>query len=100
MIRPEVLAKIVNLKPKYVGFDPGKTTGFALFDENAVLIYLDSVTGHDPLTDLLQQMPDTIEHVVIEKWVTNPRVKLSGSKMEVSQAQGAIKTWARIKGIP
>jgi hypothetical protein len=84
----------------YAGFDPGLTTGFAFADKHGHLIYLGSVIGLEDLSEFLMTFPETIERIVYEKWVTNNRVRLGGSNMPASQAQGIIKMWARMRGIP
>lgn len=81
-----------------IGFDPGKTTGYAIFN-NGVPGAIGQCDGLDELTDflegpLLRPTPDLIvmEKYALWKWLA---VEQSGSKMEVAQAEGIIKSFAR-----
>lgn len=78
----------------YVAFDPGLTTGYAFFDADANCLYVGSIKGITNLNRILKNFPDTIQHCIYEKWVTESGRRFGGSKMEVSQAIGLICGWA------
>ena len=81
----------------YLAFDPGKTTGWALFDGMGQVLK----TGQanlDELIDLTEEwakMP--IGTIIYESFVLfrHKARQQTGSKMEASQAIGIIKTLAR-----
>ena len=78
-----------------IGIDPGMTTGWAQFTDG-VPTGMDQIYGLDALTDFVEEMtkPDLIvmEKYALWKWLA---LQQSGSKMEVAQAEGIVKSYAR-----
>lgn len=81
----------------YFGFDPGDTTGIAIFSNEGVL----QASLQLKLDDLIEwvnvnSMPDEPNVVIIEEFVLFARRarQQAGSSMKASQAIGLLKGWA------
>ena len=83
-----------------IGFDPGLTTGYAVFN-NGIPGAIGQLDSLDELTDFLEGLPYTPDLIVMEKYALWKWMALeqSGSKMEVAQAEGIIKSYARRKRV-
>jgi hypothetical protein len=82
----------------YLAFDPGKTTGWAMFDGNGQIIQYGQASL-DELIDLTEEWARVwpISTIIYESFVLfrHKARQQTGSKMEASQAIGIIKTLAR-----
>ena len=82
----------------YLSFDPGKTTGWAMFDGNGQIIQYGQASL-DELIDLTEEWARVwpISTIIYESFVLfrHKARQQTGSKMEASQAIGIIKTLAR-----
>ena len=83
-------------------FDPGVTTGWARFIDGE-LKYWNQLVGLDALTDHLESLSPkakadiiVMEKYALFKWLA---LQQSGSKMEVAQAEGIIKSYVRRNAI-
>lgn len=78
----------------YLAFDPGKTTGWAMFEENGNGISF----GHVTLDELIEKCraweTENVIAVIYEDFVIfkHKAQKLAGSRVEASQAIGIIKS--------
>lgn len=81
----------------YLSFDPGKTTGWAMFDGQGAIIKYGQASLEEliDLTAEWEKMPITA--IIYESFVLfkHKARQQTGSKMEASQAIGIIKTLAR-----
>lgn len=81
----------------YLSFDPGKTTGWAMFDGQGQVIKYGQASLEEliDLTAEWEKMPLTA--IIYESFVLfrHKARQQTGSKMEASQAIGIIKTLAR-----
>lgn len=79
-------------------FDPGDTTGIAIFKETGEVVRLDQLLLEDliPWLETEAAKQPEISTVVIEDFVLFAKraVKQSGSRMKASQAIGALKLFA------
>lgn len=82
----------------YLAFDPGKTTGWAMFDGNGQIIQYGQASL-DELIDLTEEWARVwpLTAIIYESFVLfrHKARQQTGSKMEASQAIGIIKTLAR-----
>lgn len=84
-----------------VAFDPGDTTGIAVWDADYRLEGMYQIPWDGILEWWQERLDDkTIDDVVIEEYVLFKSRALSqaGSKMKTSQAIGSIKTLAQLAG--
>lgn len=79
-----------------LAFDPGETTGWALFKDDGVFLGFGQVKYGEELYTSLDGFTD-INTVVIEKFTLykHKAKQQSGSEMKTSQVIGIIKTYAR-----
>lgn len=86
----------------YLAIDPGKTTGYALFDSNGIVKFMGKIKGEDKFLDELESVvaAQQINVMIIETYRNRPGTTHSNwSKNETSQHIGAIKRIARKAGI-
>ena len=88
----------------YLAIDPGKTTGYALFDDRGVVKFMGKITGEDKFLDELESMVSAqqISVLIVEIYRNRPgkkNIHNNWSKNETSQHIGAIKRIARKAGI-
>lgn len=84
----------------YLAFDPGGTTGFAVFHEDGSIMDWGQLTGIDKVVDFLQ---DAARHNILLIIVEDYRVRGDrqglkanvGSQLETVQIIGALKMFAR-----
>lgn len=82
--------------PTYLAFDPGETTGAAVFDQNGEVMRLAQLK-FDELVEFLENYADApIIVVVCEqfKLFKHKAKSFAGSRMETSQAEGVIRGFA------
>lgn len=86
---------------KLMSFDPGKTTGWAEFEDSEIVNTGQIEGGVDGVTDFLADYPGTVDIVVVESYMVRPdshSVKANvGSDLETVQVYGAIRAWARMQ---
>jgi len=77
----------------YLAIDPGKTTGWATFDEKGTLTEFDEIRGEDDFLDWLEAKVDTECPLVavIERYRSRPGSINSFSDMPTSRHIGAIE---------
>lgn len=84
----------------FLAFDPGKTTGWALFDSTGSLMEMGQASLEQlmSLCDAWEKLPITV--VIYEDWVLfkHKARQQAGSRMESSQAIGIIKNLGRKLG--
>jgi hypothetical protein len=80
---------------KYIAIDPGKTTGYAVFNASGFLIDMGKTTGEDKFLDWLEEQDCKI--VIIEQYRNRGGFTNSFSDMPTSQHIGAISRIARKK---
>lgn len=86
----------------YLAFDPGKTTGWAMFEPDNGMLVDSGQASLDQLMDLCREWEDlSIEGVIYEEFrvFRHKAQQQTGSTMEVAQAIGIIKSLARHKGL-
>lgn len=85
---------------KYLAFDPGTTTGMALFDEKGDIIRYGQYSL-DELGEFLDKFTDPISTIICEEFVVfaHKARAFAGKRMEVSQAVGIIRDFARRKKV-
>lgn len=107
-IKTDYIVKPVKPRPKpigdkvYIAIDPGKTTGYALFDSSGIVTFTGKITGEDKFLDELETLvaAGNIKVMIIEIYRNRPHMKHNNwSKNETSQIIGATKRIARKAGI-
>ena len=89
----------------YLAIDPGKTTGYALFNDHGVVTFMGKITGEDKFLDELELLVDTrkqLKVLIIETYRNRPGPKNqhnTWSTNATSQTIGAIKRIARKAGL-
>lgn len=86
----------------YLAIDPGKNTGYALFDDKGLSKYMGVIKGEDKFLDELELMVTSqpVKIIILEAFRNRPGTAHSNwSKNETSQHIGAIKRIARKAGI-
>lgn len=94
-------------KPFCISFDPGHTTGYAVWDKGEKVPVetgqLKSLSEDDEATELdyflnrfNEERPDI---VVIEEYMVDPKIPHHHSKVETTRVIGQIKYWARARNI-
>lgn len=85
---------------RYLGIDPGKTSGYAIVDEDANLLDMGQLK-FDEVTDFLKGAGSDFEEVIIESYQVYGRLarQHTGSKLETSQVIGKVKFWAEMNDI-
>lgn len=83
----------------YIAFDPGETTGYAIFDAHGKISDFGQIpNGVEGLTGFLMEHDEPVTAVIIESYMVRPddhSLKANvGSKMETVQAIGTIRGWA------
>lgn len=97
---------VTDNRNKYLGVDPGHTTGYAILSSWQP-IALD-ISGHvlfEDVPDWLQGLPEDIDMVVMEEFKLLPgkatyQATNSNSQMKTSQVEGMVKLWAAQRKIP
>lgn len=85
----------------YLSFDPGKTTGWALFDDVGQVMS----TGQDTIEQLIAHCEEwrkyALKAIIYEDFVIfkHKAAKMAGSRMEASQAIGIIKGLAQYNNV-
>lgn len=80
----------------YVAFDPGKTTGVAVWDESGKAILVGCELNEDDLDNYLDNLvPETVKLFIIEEYRIYSSVPHIGSKVETVQVIGQLKAYAR-----
>lgn len=82
----------------YLALDPGKYTGWCLWDSKGVFIDMGTITGEQELHDFLASLPTSIEVVIIEDFILfkNKAQAQVGSRMPAPKAIAQIETFARL----
>lgn len=78
----------------YLAIDPGKRTGFALFNEKGDCTKFFKIEGEDKALDFLEEV-DGVQQVVLETYRNRPGAVNSWSTGPTQQHIGAIKRIAR-----
>ena len=54
----------------YLAIDPGKTTGYAMFDDNGVVTFMGKITGEDKFLDQLEELVSSrmIQVIILEEY--------------------------------
>lgn len=84
----------------YMFFDPGESTGIALFDNQGELVESFQVPSIEDLIDWLHSHTEgsPFHTVGYEDYVIDPRTPQGGTKAVASQAIGIIRYFARVTG--
>lgn len=84
----------------FLAIDPGKTTGWAAFDEEGTFLAMGKIKGHDAFLDWLEEQD--AKEFIVERYRNRIGGKATGinawSENETSQLIGAIKRVARKSG--
>lgn len=85
----------------YVAVDPGKTTGYALFNAKGHVTENAKIFGDDAFLDKFEEIAATGDYkvLIIEAYRSRPGAINSWSKNETSQIIGAVKRIARKSGM-
>lgn len=86
----------------YLSIDPGKTTGYALFDDNGVVNFMGKIEGEDKFLDQLESLVEThtIKTAIVEGFRNRPNNLVSmRSTNPTSMHIGAITRVLRKKKI-
>jgi hypothetical protein len=101
-VSPVELKNKQNGEPVYIAIDPGKTTGYALFNEQGLSTFIGKITGEDKFLDELESLVagGSIKIMIIEGYRNRPNmIHNMRSTNPTSQHIGAIKRIARKAGI-
>lgn len=84
----------------YLALDPGKHTGWAIWDKDGVFIDMGTCHGENELHDFLAGLPTTIEIVIYEDFFLfkSKAQEQVGSNMPAPKAIAQIETFARLWG--
>lgn len=77
----------------YIAIDPGKTTGYAMFDDNGVVVFFGKIEGEDKFLDQLEELVESrdIKVAIVEEYRNRPNMKHNLRSTNVtSQHIGAI----------
>ena len=87
-------------EPYYLALDPGRSTGWATWDEAGIIITMGTANSYDELHEVLAGLPMGIKVVIIEDFRLFKHKALSqaGSTMPAAKAIGQIETFARLWG--
>ena len=79
----------------YAAFDPGESTGFALFAATGEVFEMGVVRTREELYGLLERIGE-VPNVIIEEYklFKGKALQQSGSKMEAVRVIGVIESWA------
>lgn len=79
----------------YLFIDPGKTSGFALFDEQGNFIRKGQIIGEVLLCDMIEALlskdGNTVDHVFCESFKIFPGVRQGGSNVPAARVNGAVE---------
>ena len=90
---------LIEPPKRLIAFDPGKATGWAIFQDGLPKDFGD-IRGLSKLDDFLIALDD-IDFAVYEDFrlYSHKALQQSGSHMEASQAIGKIEIWAKMRKI-
>lgn len=77
--------------PGYLAVDPGETTGWALFSPDGSLEGMGQIKGLDAFYRWLADECPSVDYVICEDFIVNPRKKFGGSRMIASQVIGVVR---------
>lgn len=82
--------------PHFIAFDPGRATGWAIWDEDGSILDFGTAWNHGELQEVLEKQPSTIKVVIYEdfKLFKHKALQQAGSRMEASVAIGRIEAFA------
>lgn len=83
---------------EYLAIDPGKTTGYAAFDENGNILEFDEIKGYDEFLDWFEEQKPGL--VILERYRNRGGAPNFFSDMPTNQHIGAIKRICRKRKIP
>lgn len=89
-----------NAPKRLLAIDPGKDTGWCLF-VNGFVADIGICRGIQELISWLEEQ-EPMDQIVMEEFMLfkHKALQQSGSKMEVTQAQGIVLSWAHRNGKP
>ena len=79
----------------YAAFDPGKTTGYALYDKEGKLLKIGSIIGLEEFVDFIEGMDNKPLVIIYEKYVIDPKIRQGGTEPVAAIAIGIILSYAR-----
>lgn len=77
---------------KYLALDPGKTTGYAVFNWSGDSIDMGEVFSQEELRTLLNDVKPTT--IICEDWKTRADIRLGGDPLETIRIIGRVEEWA------
>lgn len=83
---------------KYAAFDPGKTTGYALYAEDGMLYIMSQLYTRVETIEFLKNLPNSITHFIAESYIVRPGVKHGGSDVPAVRVLGYIESEALRRG--